>query len=211
MSRSIFLTSVLGLLAAPALEAQHCAPAAIAVMAADNETADREARAAIATAARMDTDWERCRSLAQALRHTRAVETAKAFFEATRMITGDYEVAELLIAAATRGLVEDRTQEAFFAALARLESDFERRRALTPLVRARGVTPSTLAGVLRAASAIESDYEAASLLVDVAGYHALGGELRDLYVAAARGLQTDWEYHRALQALSSPRRSGSQR
>jgi hypothetical protein len=58
-----------------------------------------------------------------------------------------------------------------------------------------------ITGVLKAAAALASGHERATLLVDIAGRHALNGEARELYIAAARGIGSEHEENRALAAL----------
>ena len=116
-------------------------------------------------------------------------------------MSSSFELAELLIAAQKRSLVDSVTSTAFFKAVDRLTSDFERHRTLSVLVKQHPDSPALLAGILRASSSINSDFELASLLVEFAHAVPVRGELRELYLKATRSIQSDFEYRRALQAL----------
>lgn len=178
--------------------AQSCAYAASAAAHQPREEADRDAQLFIESARRFSTDFDRCRALGFAIARARSVTSANLLFSAAAGVRGEFELAEILVAATQRGLLEARTAPAFFAAAGKIDSDFHLRRVLAAALRSGSTSPAIISQVLRAATAIEQDYELASLLVDVAGAAPLTNDLRDLYLAAARSLQNEWEHRRAM-------------
>lgn len=162
---------------------------------------DRLARGVIRVAQRMSSDYEKRRALSAGLDAVSSAESRTAFFTAASSMSSSYEIAELLIAAQRRSLVDSVSADAYFKAIERLSSDYERRRTLSALLKQRPDSPVILAGVLRAATSISSDFELASLLVEFAGITQVRGDLRELYLKATRSISSDFEYRRALQAL----------
>lgn len=162
---------------------------------------DRTARAMIAVAQRMSSDYEKRRALSAGLESVSTAQSKAAFFTAASTMSSSYELAELLIAAQRRSLVDSLSSEAYFRAVGRLSSDYERRRTLSALMKLRPASPAILSGVLRSSESISSDYELASLLVEFAKTVEVRGTLREQYLKATRTLGSDYEYRRALQAL----------
>jgi hypothetical protein len=162
---------------------------------------DRVTRAAIDVAHRMSSDFEKRRALSAGLESVATPGSRLALFNAASTLTSDFELAELLIAAQRRNLVDSVSADAYFRAVEELSSDFERRRTLTALLKQRPESNRVLTGLLRASASINSDFELASLLVDFARTVPVRGELRELYLKATRTINSDWEYRRAVQAL----------
>ena len=162
---------------------------------------DRTARAMIAVAQRMSSDYEKRRALSAGLESVSTAEAKAAFFTAASTMSSNYELAELLIAAQRRSLVDSVSSDAYFRAVGRLNSDYERRRTLSALMKLQPQSPAILSGVLRSSESINSDYELASLLVEFARTVEVRGTLREEYLRATRTLRSDHEYRRALQAL----------
>jgi hypothetical protein len=162
---------------------------------------DRVTRAAIDVAHRMTSDYEKRRSLSAGLESVSTLEARNALFNAASTMSSSYELAELLIAAQQRNLVDSLTRAAYFRAVQRLTSDYEHRRTLSALLKLNPGSPAVLADVLRSSQDIDSDHELANLLVEFTRVVAVRGDLRELYLRAARSIESDHEYRRALQAL----------
>jgi hypothetical protein len=162
---------------------------------------DRVTRAAIGAAHRMSSDYEKRRALSAGLASVATLEARNALFTAASTMSSSYELAELLIAAQQRSLVDSLSRVAYFRAVNRLSSDYEHRRTLSALLKQRPESPSVLADLLKSSEDIDSDHELASLLVEFTRVTAVRGELRELYLKAARSISSDYEYRRALQAL----------
>lgn len=162
---------------------------------------DRAARAMISVASGMSSDYEKRRALSAGLESLSTIESRTALFSAASTMSSNYELAEFLIAAQRRSLVDSLTSESYFRAVSRLNSDYERRRTLSALMKLRPSSPQVLSGVLRSSESISSDYELASLLVEFAKTVPVRGGLREQYLKATRNISSDYEYRRALQAL----------
>ena len=162
---------------------------------------DRVARAMIAVAQRLNSDYEKRRALSAGLESVSSVESRTALFSAASTMRSSYELAEFLIAAQRRSLVDSLTSAAYFRAVGRLSSDYERRRTLSALVKLRPSANTVLYGVLQSSESIASDYELASLLVEFARTLPVRREVRQQYLKATRSIGSDYEYRRALQAL----------
>jgi hypothetical protein len=172
-----------------------------AVSSKQGPVSDRAARAMIAVAQRMSSDYEKRRALAAGLESVSTLEARTALFSAAATMSSSYELAEFLIAAQRRSLVDSLSSDSYFRAVGKLSSDYERRRTLSALMKLRPNSPAVLAGVLRSSEFISSDYELASLLVEFAKTVPVRGELREQYLKATRTISSDYEYRRALQAL----------
>ncbi len=172
-----------------------------AVSSRQGTVSDRAARAMIAVAARMSSDYEKRRALSAGLESVSTLEARTALFTAASTMSSNYELAEFLIAAQRRSLVDSLTSDSYFRAVGRLRSDYERRRTLSALMKLRPNSPQVLSGVLQSSESISSDYELASLLVEFAKTVPVRGGLREQYLKATRSISSDYEYRRALQAL----------
>lgn len=162
---------------------------------------DRLARGVIRVAERMSSDYEKRRALNAGLAAVGTPQSRSAFFHAASTMSSSYELAELLIAAQERSLVDSVSSTEYFKAIDRLSSDYERRRTLSSLLKSHPTSPPILRGVLRASKSISSDFELATLLVEFAGVTPVRGDLREMYLEATRSISSDSEYRRALQAL----------
>lgn len=172
-----------------------------AVAGKQGPVSDRAARAMISVAQRMSSDYEKRRALSAGLESVSTQEARTALFTAAATMTSSYELAEFLIAAQRRSLVDSLSSDSYFRAVGKLSSDYERRRTLSALMKLRPESPAVLVGVLRSSELINSDYELASLLVEFARTVPVRGELRERYLRATRTISSDYEYRRALQAL----------
>lgn len=120
---------------------------------------------------------------------------------AQRELQSDHELAEVLVAVATRYRFTDESRAAFIQATSSIESDHEHRRTLTAVLKNGGLNSRDVAAVLSSAKGIASDYEKAELLVGVASRYALDQSIRTAYLDAARGIASDHEQRRAFTAL----------
>ena len=170
-------------------------------VAAQGRMSDRVTRAVLGVAQRMSSDFEKRRALSAGLESVSTPESRMALFSVASTMSSSFELAELLIAAQRRSLVDSVSSDAYFRAVGRLTSDHERRRTLSALLKQRPESPIVLAGVLRSSASINSDFELASLLVEFARLVPVRGQLRELYLQATRSITSDHEYRRALQAL----------
>ena len=196
--------------AAPAvLDAQSCAYAASATAQQTREEADRDAQLSIEGARRALLDFDKCRQLGAAIPKTRRVATANKLFSAAATLRGEFEIAELLVVSAQRGLLEVGTAPAFFLTARKITADLQMRRVLSAALHAQKESPAIAAHVLRAAPSIAQDYELASLLVEVAAAVPITGDLLAPYLAATRTLQNSAERKRAMEALSATRDTAS--
>jgi hypothetical protein len=171
------------------------------LVAKQGPVSDRVARAMIVVAQGMSSDYEKRRALNAGLESVTTPDARTALFSAASTMSSSYELAEFLIAAQRRSLVDSISSTAYFRAVGRLSSDYERRRTLSALMKLRPTSPVILAGVLQSSESISSDYELASLLVEFAKTVDVRGVLREQYLKATRTLSSDYEYRRALQAL----------
>jgi hypothetical protein len=162
---------------------------------------DRVAQAVIKVARTMSSDYEKRRALSAALNSVSSLPARTALFTVASTMSSSYELAELLIAAQVRSMVDSGSASAYFRAVDRITSDYEHRRTLSALLKQRPSSTDVLAGVLKSSAAINSDYELATLLVEFAREVPVRGTMRELYLQAARAIGSDHEYRRVLQAL----------
>ena len=125
----------------------------------------------------------------------------RALRQAGREGKSDYELANVLVAAAQSRPLSDAAVSTYAEASRSIQSDYEQRRALAALVKGRRLTPASLAALLGAARQLESDYECAELLAEVAGQNRLDDPaVWRAFAAAADTIQSDYERHKALSA-----------
>ena len=191
------------------LQAQSCAQGVSPNAALAREEADSRALRILAGASGLSNTYDLCRRLGEAIELTRSVATARMVFDLAAGLRGDFELAEILIAAAGRGLLDERTSEGFFAAARRIEDDFQLRRALSAAIPRAASSPQVLQALLRASGGIADDYQLASLLIDVVRATPRAATERDRFLAAASALQNEWEYRRVTNALAA--RDGASR
>jgi beta-lactamase regulating signal transducer with metallopeptidase domain len=162
---------------------------------------DEALRAGFARAvATIQSDYERRRVLNAAVVPAALESVVSTALELAGTLDSDYELAELLIAAAPH--VGGTSVAPFFQAVGGFRSDYERRRALTALLQRDDLDAAVLGSVLRASQAMSSDYDRAELLLAVARGRRIAGPLRDLYLAAVDGLRSQYDQDRALAGLA---------
>ena len=207
MKFSLVVVFAVAAAASSPLEAQSCAQVVSRGSNLSREVADAEALRLLASAQRQPTPYDLCRTIGEAIDMARSVGTARVVLETASSLHSDFELTEVLVAAATRGLLEERTADAFFTAAQGIENDYQLRRALSAAIRVAASSPSVLQRLLRESSAIVDDYQLATLLTDVARATPITGADRERYLSVARTLRSEWEYRRAMNALTSRERA----
>jgi hypothetical protein len=188
-------------IAGDSMKSDHERSQVLRAVAAHRPMSDRVTLAAIGVAHRMSSDHEKRQALSAGLASVNTVQARNALFNAASTMSSSHELAELLIAAQQRILVDSLSRVTYFRAVNRLSSDHEHRRTLSALLKQRPESPAVLADVLRSSEEIDSDHELANLLVEFTRVTPVRGELRELYLRAARSIGSDHEYRRVLQAL----------
>jgi hypothetical protein len=121
--------------------------------------------------------------------------------QASRQISSDYELAELLIAVAATVSPSAMDWDTYLNAFSSVSSDYEHRRVLS-IVSNTGLSDDALTRLIQSSRDIRSSYEHATLLIQIAQRHRLAGNLRDAYLSAANEISSNYERGRALEALS---------
>jgi len=171
---------------------------------AGQQDLDAQNRAAFfALVGAMQSDYERHRVLSAAVGGTRQVsaDTMKAALEAARF-SSDYEASQFLQEILKRSNVESSLSAPFFQVVRNISSNYEKGRVLQAVVRKSGTGPDTLRAVLQSAQAGQAmnGYELSQLLQAIASNHAISGDVREAYLAAADRLG-DYEQGQAMAAL----------
>lgn len=120
--------------------------------------------------------------------------------QASRQISSDYELAELLITVGATVSPNAMDWDTYLNALSSVSSDYEHRRVLS-MVSDNGLSEDALTRLIRSSSGIRSSYEHATLLIQIAQRHRLAGDLRDAYLSAANRISSTYERGRVLEAL----------
>lgn len=125
--------------------------------------------------------------------------TAQAVFRAVEKMSGDYERAEVLRAAAAKARLDtDAKREAFLKACLGVHGDYERGRVLHELIAQPKLSPGLTGAVLEAVSTMSGDYEKAQALTGLAQRHP--ADAID-YLRSATKVAGDYEHARVLKAL----------
>jgi len=130
---------------------------------------------------------------------------ARAIRQAGTEISGDYERASVLVAAAKPGLPDEACRMAVAEAARTMKGDYDKHRVLTALVEAGPITPQVSTVMIESARTMKSDYELAGLLVQIARLDVLTTASADVALTLADGIRSDYERHRALSALLKER------
>jgi hypothetical protein len=152
----------------------------------------------------IDSDFEKRRALSAILeRPDPSPGLVSVILEKSLAIGSDFEQASFLRTLAAACPVEGPVSDPFFEAAATIGSDYEQQRALSALLEGDEIHRDTLRLAMEtAAQGIASDYELAKFLVHVAAAYPLDDELREVYLAAAGSIGSDYENNRALAALA---------
>ena len=113
---------------------------------------------------------------------------ARAIRQAGAEITGDYDRASVLVAAAKPGLPDETCRMAVAEASRTIKGDYEKHRVLTALVEAGPITPQVASAIVESARTMKSDFDLASLLVRVAKLDVFTPASADLALTLADGL-----------------------
>lgn len=130
-----------------------------------------------------------------------AAAVQKVLREAARLISSDYEQAQLLIGVAAILAGKEDAVPAYFEATATIKSDYEHKRVLIALL--KGTTPSraVLIQTAKSAASMSSDYEKANVLKTVAAVYLDDRELRGVFFQTVETIKSDYEHRGVLSAL----------
>lgn len=130
-----------------------------------------------------------------------AAAVQKVLREAARLISSDYEQAQLLIGVAAILTGKEDAIPAYFEATATIKSDYEHKRVLIALL--KGTTPSreVLIQTAKSAASMSSDYEKANVLKSVAAVYLDDRELRSVFFQTVETIKSDYEHRGVLSAL----------
>jgi beta-lactamase regulating signal transducer with metallopeptidase domain len=159
---------------------------------------------ALQCAEKIGSDYERRNALRGALAQATDPVCQTAILTAAKGMSGDYETAELLTAAASKLGVAPEPWDAWFTIADGVGSDFELRRSYEALLKNRQSPPSAVARLLRDAGAhFDSDFELREVLAGTVP--RLGGDpsLVTAYASATRDIGADFERGQALHELLS--------
>lgn len=132
-----------------------------------------------------------------------AAVVQRALEQAGREVGSDYELRQVLVAAANSQTLAGASALAYTGAAREIGSDFELRNALSALLEKGRLDPRILTAALRTAREIGSDYELATLLVEAAKKSGLGDPaVRRAYAEAVGEIGSDYETRRALSAMA---------
>jgi hypothetical protein len=139
---------------------------------------------------------------------------ARALEQAGQTMASDYELAEVLIAAAGRFGLDPAAAVAFGRSARRVTSDYEQRRALTPALRQTGLARESAGPLMRAAmpegsGGIDSDYEMAELLLAIPASSIEAAP--QAYFDAVGTIGSGYERRRVLAAHAARRGLGHDR
>jgi beta-lactamase regulating signal transducer with metallopeptidase domain len=128
-------------------------------------------------------------------------QIAELMLRASRQISSDYELAQLLVETSDDIPFASATRDAFIAASRTLESDYERRRVLSAVLESAKLDAPSTAALLESAGELSSDYEKAELLIGLTKRYTLEPSLRVQYLRTASGIESDYEKRRVFDAI----------
>jgi beta-lactamase regulating signal transducer with metallopeptidase domain len=115
-------------------------------------------------------------------------------------ISSSYDRAEVLEVAGAYPLSES-LRTPFFAATDGIDSDYDHARVLTALIDQSKLPDAVIASVIASTRKIGSSTNQADVLVALLQHNRLSATLRQAYVEAAKGIDSDYDKNRALAAL----------
>ena len=124
-----------------------------------------------------------------------------AMTQASREISSDYELAQLLIAIADRLPNDETSRTAYFSAASTIDSDYELRRVYATMLKRGPVSSQNLASILQYTTSIDSDYEISELLRQVMSQQSLDEKNRAAFFRAVNTISSDYERRRVLSAV----------
>ena len=119
-------------------------------------------------------------------------------------ISSDYERAELVIALAAQGTLNDRLARGVITVAQRMSSDYEKRRAVSAAINAVASSPARV-GLFEVATTMSSDYERAELLIAAQQRSFVDSVSAAQYFRAVEKMSSDYERRRTLSALLDQR------
>jgi beta-lactamase regulating signal transducer with metallopeptidase domain len=132
---------------------------------------------------------------------TRTILAAATPAPGTQGLESDFELAQLLRAAARQGQVTAETAPAYLDAARAIGSDFERAQVIAA-ISAVELPDSERARVVRLAGSLGSDFERSQAVVRLARTGSHGPETRKALAETAMGIRGEFERGKALNALS---------
>jgi beta-lactamase regulating signal transducer with metallopeptidase domain len=115
--------------------------------------------------------------------------------------SSDYELAQLLIAAAERLPNDEASRAAYFDAASAIGSDYEVRRVYATMLKRGPVASAVLGRILAKAKGISSDYELSELLLQIMAQQPLDESNRAPFFAAVNTIGSGYEQGRVLKAV----------
>jgi beta-lactamase regulating signal transducer with metallopeptidase domain len=116
-------------------------------------------------------------------------------------ISSSYDRAEVLVEVAGAYPLSEPLRTPFFAATDGIDSDYDHARVLTALVDQSKLPDPVIARVIASTRKISSSSSQADVLVALLQHNRLSATLRQAYVEAAKGIDSDYDKNRALAAL----------
>lgn len=148
------------------------------------------------------SDFEKNRVLmAVAAMGSRDEAIYTALVEASKTIDSDFEKARLLTKATEVSIGNEAAQNAYLESVRTISSDFEKGRVLQSLLKQQNLSKETIKRVIKISGSISSDFEAANVLVKIAPLAANDEGLRNALVEAAKGISSEHEKGRVLNAI----------
>jgi len=118
-----------------------------------------------------------------------------------RVISSDYEQAQLLIAVAPMLTGKEAAIQSFFDAVATINSDYEHSRVLKAVLKQGTPSKALLTLIAASTKAISSDYEKAGVLKGVAAVYLDDPTLREIFFQTIASINSDYERRGVLTAL----------
>ena len=159
-------------------------------------------KAVIEAVGRMRSDGDK-RSVLQDYAATADRDLLLAVLQEIPTIDSDGDKRSLLVETADAALRSDDTglRKAWFGAYAVIDSDGDKRAVLMSAMPYARSVPALTADIIRSVDEINSDGDASGVLVSLAGRGLLTTPgLRDMYMAAARGIRSDSDRRRVIAA-----------
>jgi beta-lactamase regulating signal transducer with metallopeptidase domain len=122
--------------------------------------------------------------------------------QAAQQIQGDYELARVLMAVASKYELPDETSRtAFLKAAGKLKSDYEHSRVLIELLKRPNISPANVEMALNSAAAMKSDYEKSRVALALIGENSFSAKDVPNYLKLVSSIHSDYEKSRDLIAV----------
>jgi beta-lactamase regulating signal transducer with metallopeptidase domain len=123
--------------------------------------------------------------------------------QATREMTSDYYLTEVLNGVGSQKSANEGTWRAFAEAATGMKSDYYKAQVIGKVLSRERVDAATVATLLRASSSIKSDYYQAETLKKMSKRYAVTAQTRPYYVAALASIGSDYYKQEVLSFLNS--------